>query len=123
MKAEPGEQLKPKSQYVDEAIQLAISGRWEAALDLNRVIVERFGKDQETHNRLGKALTELGRLDEAKAEYEATLALNPLNLIARKNTSKLESLARAKEAIALGGAKVDLNLFVEEMGKTITTTL
>ena len=123
MKVEPGEQLKPKSQYVDEAIQLAISGRWEAALDLNRIIAERFGTDEETHNRIGKALTELGRLEEAKTEYDTTLSINPLNVIARKNTGKLESLMRAKEAIGSGAAKVDLNLFVEEMGKTVTTTL
>ena len=123
MKTESSEHLKPRTQYVDEAIQLAIAGKWEEAVDVNRFIVQRFGGDQEVHNRLGKALTELGRLEEAKTEYEATLAINPLNTIARKNSSRLENLLHAKEGMAAAPAKVDLNLFVEEMGKTITTNL
>jgi len=117
------EPSKPRSAYVDEAIQLAVDGRWEEAVELNRYILATFGPDEATHNRLGKALTELGRLEEAKAAYDACLAINPLNLVARKNSSKLESLLNAKEALKGGAVKVDLNLFVEEMGKTTTTTL
>src|SRR5204862_7776954 len=74
-------------------------------------------------NRLGKALTELGRLEEAKAAYDASLAINPMNPVARKNATKLESLMNAKDILKGGPIKVDLNLFVEEMGKTTTTTL
>jgi len=117
------EPSKPRSAYVDEAIQLAVDGRWEEAVELNRYILATFGPDEATQNRLGKALTELGRLEEAKAAYDACLAINPLNLVARKNSSKLESLLNAKEALKGGAVKVDLNLFVEEMGKTTTTTL
>jgi hypothetical protein len=117
------EPSRPRSAYVDEAIQLAVDGRWEEAVELNRYILATFGPDEATHNRLGKALTELGRLEEAKAAYDACLSINPLNLVARKNSSKLESLLNAKEALKGGGVKVDLNLFVEEMGKTTTTTL
>ncbi len=123
MTTQTKEPSKPRSAYVDEAIQLAVDGRWEEAVELNRYILATFGPDEATHNRLGKALTELGRLEEAKAAYDACLAINPLNLVARKNSSKLESLLNAKEALKGGGVKVDLNLFVEEMGKTTTTTL
>jgi hypothetical protein len=117
------EPSKPKSTYVDEAIQLAVDGRWEEAVELNQFLLEAFGPDEGAYNRLGKALTELGRLAEAKQAYEATLALNPLNLVARKNADKLDGLMSAKEALKGGGSRVDLNLFVEEMGKTTTTTL
>jgi len=123
LKTESEEHLKPKSQYAEEAVQLALSGRWEQAADVNRFILESFGADQEAQNRLGKALTELGRLDEAKASYEASLQLNPLNMIARKNAAKLDVLLRAKDGLRSGPAKVDLNLFVEEMGKTMVTVL
>ena len=67
MKTEAGEHLKPRSQYTDEAVQLAIAGKWDDAVKLNRFIVESFGADEETQNRLGKALSELGKLKEAKA--------------------------------------------------------
>jgi tetratricopeptide (TPR) repeat protein len=108
---------------VDEAVQLAVDARWEEAVELNEFIIQSFGADEGSQNRLGKALTELGRLEEAKAAYDASLALNPMNPVARKNATKLESLMNAKDILKGGPIKVDLNLFVEEMGKTTTTTL
>ena len=123
MKTESTENLKPKSQYAEEAVQLAIGGQWQDAVELNRFILEKFGADEEAQNRLGKALTEVGQLEEAKAAYEAALKINPLNTIARKNSAKLETLLQTKEAMRGGPARVDLNLFVEEMGKTVVTAL
>jgi len=90
---------------------------------VNRYIIDNFGADEGAQNRLGKALTELGKLEEAKIAYDTSLAINPMNPVARKNAVKLESLINAKEALRGGQVKVDLNLFVEEMGKTTTTTL
>jgi tetratricopeptide (TPR) repeat protein len=123
VKTESTEHLKPRSQYADEAVQLAIAGQWEEAAELNRMIIDKLGPDDQTQNRLGKALSELGKLEEAKAAYEASLALNPMNSVAQKNAAKLETLLQTKAAIGGGPAKVDLNLFVEEMGKTVTTML
>jgi hypothetical protein len=117
------EPSKPKSAYVDEAVQMAVDARWEEAVELNEFIIQSFGPDEGSQNRLGKALTELGRLEEAKAAYDASLGINPMNPVARKNAAKLESLMNAKDILKGGPVKVDLNLFVEEMGKTTTTTL
>src|SRR3979409_1561448 len=83
LKTETGEHLKPRSQYADEAVQLAIAGKWDEAVKLNKFIVESFGGDEETQNRLGKALSELGKLKDAKAAYEVALKLNPMNSIPR----------------------------------------
>src|ERR1700687_2642165 len=123
LKTETGEHLKPRSQYADEAVQLAIAGKWDEAVKLNRFIVESFGADEETQNRMGKALSELGKLKDAKAAYEAALKLNPMNSIAKKNAARINALLHQKEGLKVGGTKVDLNLFVEEMGKTVITTL
>ena len=123
MTTQTQEPSKPKSAYVDEAVQLAVDARWEEAVELNEFIIQSFGADEGSQNRLGKALTELGRLEDAKKAYDASLVINPMNPVARKNTAKLESLMNAKEALKGGPVKVDLNLFVEEMGKTTTTTL
>ena len=122
MKTDFNEHLKPKGQFVDEAVQAALAGRWEDAAEINKSILERFGQDEEANNRMGKAMTELGRFDEAKAAYEATLVLNPLNGIAQKNRAKLDVLAQSKD-IKIGPTRVDLNLFVEEQGKTSSTQL
>lgn len=114
---------KPRSAYVEEAVQLAVDADWDEAIELNRFIIDTFGADEASHNRIGKALTELGRLEEAKSAYEAALAINALNPVARKNSQKLENLMKANQALRGGAVKVDLNLFVEEMGKTTTTVL
>jgi tetratricopeptide (TPR) repeat protein len=123
LKTESGEHLKPRSQYAEDAVQLAIAGKWDDAVKLNKFIIESFGADEETQNRLGKALAELGKLKDAKAAYEAALKLNPMNSIAKRNAARINTLLHQKEGLKVGGTRVDLNLFVEEMGKTIITTL
>jgi len=121
LKTESPEHLKPRSQYAEDAVQLAIAGKWDDAVKLNKFIVENFGADEETQNRLGKALSELGKLKEAKASYEAALKINPMNGIAKRNAARINALLHQKEGLKIGGTKVDLNLFVEEMGKTVIT--
>ena len=123
MKTDTSEHLKPRSQYAEDAVQLAIQGKWDEAVKLNKFIIDSFGADEETQNRLGKALSELGKLKEAKAAYEAALKLNPMNSIAKKNAARINALLHQKEGLKVGGSKVDLNLFVEEMGKTVITTI
>ena len=123
MKNPAGENLKPRLQHADEAVQLAVQGLWEEAVAENRQILENYGPDEQALNRLGKALTELGKLVEAKKAYVECLGLNPLNPVAQKNAQKLDLLLQSKVAVKAGLAKVDLNLFVEEMGKTTITAL
>jgi hypothetical protein len=123
LKTETSEHLKPRSQYAEDAVQLAIAGKWDEAVKLNRFIIESFGADEETQNRLGKALSELGKLKDAKAAYEAALKINPMNSIAKKNAARINALLHQKEGLKVGGTRVDLNLFVEEMGKTVITTV
>jgi hypothetical protein len=116
--AEVPERTKTRTQLVEEAINAALDRSWQSALELNQEIAERFGVDEETHNRLGKAHTELGKLDDALTAYRATLELNPLNAIAIKNVNRLEALIEEKADLPKGGGAVDINLFVEEMGKS-----
>jgi len=113
---------RQRRQLADQAIGNATRGDWEAAVRANRELLE-LGPDTDAYNRLGKALTELGRLEEARDQYEKSLRLNPFNTVAKKNRSKLEVLIQHKADIKSGATRVDLNLFVEEMGKTVITQL
>lgn len=117
------ERVKPRSIYVEEAIQLALESRWQDALAVNQALIERHGADEDTHNRMGKALTELGRLDDALAAYRAALELNPLNLIAQKNVRKLSTLLESKETVAGAAQTIDVDAFTEEPGKSALTVL
>ena len=116
--ADASERVKTRTELVEDALNSALAGEWQEALDTNQAILERFGVDEETHNRTGKALTELGRLDEALAQYRATRELNPLNGIAIKQTNRIEELMQQKAELPKAQAAVDVNLFVEETGKS-----
>ena len=116
--AEVPERVKTRTELVEEGINAALDRNWKLALDLNQEIAERFGVDEETHNRLGKAYTELGKLDDALTAYRATLELNPLNAIAIKNVTRLTGLIEEKADLPKGQSAVDVNAFVEEMGKS-----
>jgi tetratricopeptide (TPR) repeat protein len=110
--------------FVEEAVQQALESRWADALATNQAIIERYGADEETHNRMGKALTELGRLSEALEAYSAALQLNPLNLIAQKNVRKLAAMLESKETVAAAAAQpIDVEAFTEEPGKSALTVL
>src|SRR5216684_3056866 len=120
--AEFAERIKPRAQYVDEAIELALANRWVEAVQVNRGIMDRFGPDEDTLNRLGKAYTELGQLNDATEAYKSTLKMNPVNPIAVKNLSKLQAL-RGGQPVPTSKAKVDVDAFIEETGKTSLTAL
>jgi hypothetical protein len=120
--AEFAERIKPRAQYVDEAIELALANRWVEAVQVNRGIMDRFGPDEDTLNRLGKAYTELGQLTEATDAYKGTLKMNPVNPIAVKNLGKLQAL-RGGQPVPTSKAKVDVDAFIEETGKTSLTAL
>jgi tetratricopeptide (TPR) repeat protein len=120
--AEFAERIKPKAQFVDEAIELALGSKWAEAVTINRAIMDRFGPDEDTLNRLGKAYTEMGQLDEGIEAYQGTLKMNPVNPIALKNLSKLQAL-RGGQPVPASKAKVDVDAFIEETGKTLLTAL
>ena len=117
------ERVKPRSMFVEEAVQEALESRWTDALATNQALIEKYGADEDTHNRIGKALTELGRLQEALDSYSASLTINPLNPIAQKNVRKLAALLESKETVATAAKPIDVEAFSEEPGKSALTVL
>jgi len=115
------EQSKRKRQQLQQAQQLAANGAWEEAVDLNREILEGTPGDVQAHNRLGKALSELGRYGEAHASYARAVELDPTNQIARRNLQRLEPLKdREGDAQAAERRRTQArqSMFIEEIGKT-----
>ncbi len=116
------DRAKIRRQQTELAIQLAMQGRWEETLNVNRSLIALFPNDTDAHNRLGKALMELGRYAEAREAYGKALELDPHNTIARKNLARLATLreeVRPRES----ARKLAPEMFIEEMGKTGVTTL
>lgn len=112
------EKARIKRQRAEQAIELAMQSRWEDAAHANRGIIELFPSDVDAYNRLGKALTELGRYAEAREAYSRALELEPGNVIARRNLERLATVAETGPARAEASQRVDPALFIEETGKT-----
>lgn len=70
----PEERLRAKRHSTERAIALAMASRWEEAAKVNRELLELFPDDVDAQNRLGKALTELGRFGEARYAYSRAAA-------------------------------------------------
>ena len=116
------DKVKTKQERTKAAIALAMQSRWSEAVAVNRSLIDDFPGDLESYNRMGRALTELGRIDEAREAFRRVLEVSPHNTIARKNLDRLDQLGdnlprqqpthrRATQA------------FIGESGKTLVTSL
>src|SRR2546423_7490972 len=83
------EKPKLKVKWPRLAIDRALASQWEEAVTTNRNILNIFPNDAEAYNRMGKALSELGRYSEARQAYNQTLKYSPNNTIAKKNLDRL----------------------------------
>jgi tetratricopeptide (TPR) repeat protein len=118
------EKLRLRRRLQDQAVDQAAKNRWDEAVETNLQLIN-LGEDADTHNRLGKAYFELGKLAEARDAYQRALKLNSNNAIARKNVERLDDLLSrtATAPIRTTRQLVDLRLFITETGKTALTTL
>lgn len=117
------DRVRIRRQRADQAIKLAMQAKWEDAAQVNRQILSIFPNDVDAYNRLGKALTELGRYGEARAAYTRSLEIDGANSIAKKNLSRLDALVESEAPGVEVRQKVDPDLFIEETGKTGVTVL
>lgn len=95
-----------------QAIQTALVGDWENAINLNQLILQEEPDDIDTLNRLAFAYLSSGSAKDAKTVYEKVLLLDMKNPIAIRNLKRLNDFNVKKTAITIN------NLFIEEPGKT-----
>jgi len=108
--------LRLRKQRGEQAIALAMQGRWQEAIGLNNSIIEDFPQEANAYNRLGRAYMELGDYAQAREAYSRAVEADPYNAIARKN---LHRLSYVKESAGVGSEpdKVEPQHFIEEIGK------
>jgi hypothetical protein len=118
------ERARLARQGAEQAISLALDGKWEEAVAFNRSLLANSPNDVDAQNRLGKALLELGRFRDAREAYSRALEIDPVNSIAKRNLDRLSTIKDDEEPRrAEVSAKVAQELFIEEIGKTGTTVL
>lgn len=120
---ETEERARLKRLKIEQAVTFAMQSRWSEAADLNRQLIDSYPKEVEAYNRLGKALLELGKFDEAREAYNHALRLEPMNTIAQKNAARLATLQDEAPAVVAPSGPVDPSLFIAETGRSTITTL
>ena len=118
------EKSRLRRQLAEHAINLAMSGNWPEAVEVNRRLIEEIEPDVEAWNRLGKAYAQLGRIADARAAYGAALKIDASNTIAQRNLQRLAAIK--EEAVPSGtadGKRADAAFFIEETGKTVATSI
>jgi hypothetical protein len=103
--------MKKYAALVQEAIDAAKNQTWELALELNQEILSRNSEDIGALNRVGLAYLQLNKKSEAKQAFEAVLAKDKSNIIAKKHLTNLKN----KQTANLSVSQV---YFIEEPGKT-----
>ena len=114
---------KIKNDRAKKAVALAMNNRWEEAVAVNQTITRDFPEDIGSYNRLGKALSELGRNKEAQEAFRSVLKRSPNNSIARKNLSRLMKLSDADAPRVAKAASRRSQTFIEESGNAGVTSL
>lgn len=103
---------------LDQAVHAALEADWARAAELNRVVLEAAPDDVEARNRLGRALLELGKVDEARAAYEEVLRIEPHSLVANRALQRIKTLAEVNRRPVQTKTHTQTRLFIEDMGKT-----
>ena len=116
------DKVRVRKEKAKKAIALAMQNRWEDAVSLNRSILKDFSDDLEAYNRLGKALSELGRNRDATEAFQSALQISPTNSIARKNLERLSRLGDEAPRSSVNNTAPP-QVFIEESGKTGVTSL
>lgn len=101
-----------------EAINAAKNSDWAKAILINQEIIERYGEEPETMNRLGLAYIKNNQVSEAKKTFKRILEIDKSNIIANKHLDKIKNNESSVDIIFNQD-----NDFIEEPGKSKIVTL
>ena len=116
------EREKLRKERSKRSVALAMQSRWDEAVAVNASILSDFPQDLEAYNRLGKALSELGRNREAKEAFQQAVEISPNNSIAQKNLHRLTRLGDETPGAGVR-SRTNPHVFIEESGKAGVTAL
>lgn len=102
----------------DKAIQAALRGDWEAAVEINLEILSTSPQNIQALNRLGRAYTELGQKEAAGDAYKQVLKIDKYDTIASKNLKLLPHQKNNLAEVVLANED-----FIELPGITKSTQL
>jgi tetratricopeptide (TPR) repeat protein len=104
--------------FAEQATAAALEAHWVRALELNQKILEIAPDDVDARNRLGRALLEQGKLEDAKTAFTEVLKSEPYNSIALRQQARVTALLEHKTKPNMTMTRTQPRLFIEDMGKT-----
>ncbi len=104
------------SNLAQEAINAALTGDWQSAIEFNSKILKIAPGDIDALNRLARAYAESGNLVKAKIATKKVLKLDSLDPIANRCVEKWDNYkAHSSNAVT---ARVSPDIFIENLAKT-----
>lgn len=76
----------------EDAVEHALAGRWEAAVEVNLEGLDIDSENVSCLNRLAKAYLELSRYKDARTLLKKAVSIDPLNRVAIRQLDRLEKL-------------------------------
>jgi len=115
----------PLAELANRAVSHARTGQWDDAIHTNRELIAQSPGDVEAHNRLGKALSEVGKVKEAISAFQRSMDLRPGNPIATRNLERLKQLENAESTVAIVNrtAKANPAVFMAARGSAVLSEL
>jgi tetratricopeptide (TPR) repeat protein len=109
-----------QTDLAQKAISAALKANWKNALELNKNILKNDSADIDALNRLARAHSELGEINQAKKIAQKVLRIDSHNTIAAKALEKWKVLKKGEKTIP---SKFSARAFLEEPGKTKIVSL
>ncbi len=102
----------------DQAIKAALNQNWPKAIEINKKILKDNPQNIPALNRLGRALWEEGKIEEANKAYKKVVRIEPFNPIANKNLKRLTKVRKTPHKNTKNDFIHSGKVFLEEPGKT-----
>lgn len=103
-----------------KAVSSALAGDWNQALELNLQILKEDKSNVDALNRLARAYSELGELNNARKTAKKVLKIDAFNTIAQKSLIKWKGL---KKGETIKSKPSSAQTFLEEPGRTKIVSL
>jgi len=103
----------------DKAIDQALKGNWEEAININNKIIEIDDTNLDSYLRIGYAYIQVGKYENAKKAFSKALKIQPANQIAKNNLEKVKILSEKKSKKNIQkNVCYNPSLFLQIAGKT-----
>jgi hypothetical protein len=107
---------------VQDAINAALSGNWNHAIEINSILHGEDPTNIDTLNRLGYAFFQINDFENANKTYKKVLSIDKYNAIADKNIKRITSISTSKNQKTTTNKNVSPLTFIEEPGISRTVT-